>query len=123
MSDDDIYFDTPESAPSLPNTQRTVDAKKAREMRDSPQFKALRDRFREECARNNAPCHLCGSDINYQLRYPHPFSWSADHLITVKENPALLMDRNNLRASHFDCNINRGTDAVSCDIGIGSEIW
>lgn len=55
--------------------------------------------------------------------YPHPYSWSLDHAITVKENPNLVMDPLNFRASHLDCNVGRGTDDPKLDLGTPSETW
>ncbi len=130
MTDAMDFLDTPETAPVVPRTQRSIDAEKVRELRNSPVFKKLKDSFRAECARQRnldgsvgAPCWLCNGDINYKLQYPHPYSWSLDHAVTVKENPNLLMDRENFRASHLDCNIARGTDDPPIDIGKPSEMW
>lgn len=130
MIDETELNDTPETAPVLPRTQRTIDAKKARTDRESSQFKSMREKFRDDCSRERnadgttgAPCHLCSEPIDYRLAYPHPFSWSLDHLVPVKENPALLMDRENFRASHLDCNVGRGSDAVPLNLGEPSEIW
>lgn len=55
--------------------------------------------------------------------YPHPYSFSLDHAITVKERPELALDPLNFRASHLDCNIARGTDDPKIDIGTPSELW
>ena len=128
--DESALNDTLETAPVMPRTQRSIDAAKAREMRDSPQFKKLKEKFRAECARQRnpdgstgAPCWLCSGSIDYRLEWPHPFSFSLDHKVTVKENPALLLDRENFAASHWDCNMARGTDDPKIDIGICSEIW
>lgn len=71
----------------------------------------------------NIAVHNCGGDIDYALKYPHPFSWSLDHAVTVKERPDLLMDRENFRHSHHDCNQIRGTDEPSIDIGKPTESW
>lgn len=128
--DEAAYNDTLETAPVLPRSRRSVDAQKARELRDSPEFKRLRKGFREQGARQHnpdgsigAPCWLDGSDIDYSLKYPHPFSWSLDHAIPVKERPDLLMDVENFRHSHLDCNIGRGTDEPNIDIGKPTEAW
>jgi hypothetical protein len=117
------YDDTPETAPPIPQTQRSKDAAKAREMRDSPQMKKLLAEHRAKCARENACCWLCGGEIRYDLKYPHPFCFETDHAITVKERPDLLMDVLNFRPSHRDCNESRGTDAPPLTFGDPSEIW
>lgn len=71
----------------------------------------------------NIAVHNCNSDIDYKLAYPHPYSWSLDHAITVKERPDLLLDPLNFRHSHHDCNQQRGTDDPKLDIGEPSEVW
>ncbi len=128
--DEAALSDTPETAPVVPRTQRSVDAAKVRELRNSSKYKALKDKFRADCARQRnpdgttgAPCGLCSDVIDYKLQYPHPFSFSADHKVTVKENPGLLMDANNLQATHLDCNLGRGSDDAPIELGEPSESW
>ena len=128
--DESALNDTLETAPVMPRTQRAIDAEKVRELRNSTTYKKLRADFRAEGARQRnpdgsigAPCWLCNGDVDYRLEYPHPWSWSADHAITVKENPSLLMDKNNLRHSHHTCNQARGTDDPIIDLGIPSEVF
>jgi 5-methylcytosine-specific restriction endonuclease McrA len=128
--DESMLNDTPETAPVMPRTQRSIDAEKARELRSSPVFKDLKAKFRADCERQRnpdgstgAPCWLCSEDIDYKLDYPHPFSWSLDHVITVKENPALLLDIENCKPSHLDCNLGRGTDDPPLLLGVPSEVW
>jgi hypothetical protein len=121
--DESAYLDTLETAPVAPRTQRSIDAQKVREQRETREYKEFKTRFRATCAREKRPCHLCNGDIDYSLRYPHPLSFSMDHLIPVKERPELLMDRNNVAASHLDENIGRGTDEPSLDTGLPSETW
>lgn len=125
MADDEdfVYDDTPENAPVIARSSRSISAKEARELRESPIFKNMKEKFRETCAREKRPCGICSNEIDYRLKYPHPWALSVDHIVTVKENPALLMDTNNLQATHYDCNIGRGTDELSIDIGKCSEIW
>lgn len=128
--DDLIYDDTPENAPVIARSHRSIGAAKTRELRESPVFKKLKDDFRNEGARQRnpdggtgSPCWLCGGDIDYRLKYPHPFSWSLDHAKTVKERPDLIMDTLNFRHAHLDCNFARGTDDPKIDIGAASEVW
>lgn len=122
--------DTPETAPSMPQSRRTTDAKKARDLRDSPVFKALRKKFRDECGRQRnsdgstgAPCHLCGDKIDYRLSHPHPQGFELDHIKTVKERPDLLMDPLNFAAAHKSCNEERGTDDPPLHLGEPSRVW
>jgi hypothetical protein len=120
---DEEFNDTLETAPVMPKSRRSIDAQTVRQQREDPKFKKLRAKFRATCARTGAPCWLCNGDIDYRLTYPHPFSWSLEHKITVKERPDLLMDVENFAASHYDCNMARGTDEPTIDIGAPSELW
>lgn len=130
MSSTTDYDDTLEGAPSRPRGAATISAQRATEIRKSQQYKKARADFRAACARKRfsdgsvgEPCWLCGTQIDYRLAYPHPYSWSLDHAITVKERPELALDALNFRASHLDCNIARGTDDPKIDIGTPSELW
>jgi hypothetical protein len=126
----DEYADTPETAPVVARGKSAIRATEAKALRRSPQFKRMKSEFRAACSRKRwpdggvgEPCWLCGDKIDYRLDYPHPYSWSLDHAITVKENPGLVMDPLNFRSSHLDCNIGRGTDDPKMDIGTPSETW
>lgn len=72
-----------------------------------------------------APCHICGQPINYHLP---PSSceeaWEPDHVIPVKLRPDLLLDLQNVKASHRRCNRARG-DGTNGEnvIGMQSRIW
>lgn len=125
----DPFNDTLEGAPPVPRTMASIKSAEVRRLRSSHQYQALREQFRYDemhrwvNGKQGAPCWLCGTDIDYRLQYPHPMSWSLDHAVTVKERPELMMDRNNFRSSHHDCNQQRGTDDPKLDIGVPSEIW
>ena len=126
----DEYDDTLESAPSLPRGAARISAQRATEIRKSPQYKKAREKFRADCARRRfpdgntgEPCWLCGTTVDYRLAYPHPYSWSLDHAVTVKERPELALDVVNFRASHLDCNMRRGSDDPAIEIGAPSEVW
>ena len=41
---------------------------------------ATRDRHRSVIARGKPDCALCGSPIDYSLKYPHPKSFVVDHI-------------------------------------------
>jgi hypothetical protein len=129
--DESEFEDTPETAPMRPQSKRSVDAEKAKQLRDGPVFRNARVKFRDECARYRNPedgtigaaCHLCGEDIDYRLQYPHPQAWELDHIKTVKEFPELVLDPLNFAASHHSCNMERGTDDPPLHLGEPSEIW
>lgn len=123
------YDDTPEGAPAIPKGRAQIKSTELRRIRSSHKYQTLRAQFRFEQenlwinGKKGAPCWLCGSDIDYRLAYPHPYSWSLDHAITVKEDPSKIMDVGNFRSSHLDCNTERGTDDPKLDIGQPSEVW
>lgn len=130
MTTENDYDDTPETAPVLPRSQKSITAAQAREDRDGPIFKALRKKFRDNCSRHRnvdgsigTPCHLCGQDIDYRLEAGHPQAFELDHIVTVKERPDLLLDVANFGPSHRDCNQRRGTDELPLHLGEPSELW
>lgn len=51
------------------------------------------------------PCWLCGEPIDYRLRWPHPMSFSADHVVALANGGELLGE---LRAAHLAHNSSRG---------------
>lgn len=53
-------------------------------------------------------CWLCGKPIDPRLSYPHPFSFSVDHIEPVVLRPDLEYTASNCRASHLRCNQKRG---------------
>lgn len=118
-----------EGRPELTYDKAAVDA-----IRNSWEYKNQRANFRATCANmkvplpdgsisNGAPCWLCGGAIDYRLKWPHPESWSLEHIKTVKEAPELILDMTNWASAHLDCNQRRGTDEAFLDIGEPSEIW
>jgi hypothetical protein len=66
---------------------------------------------------------LCGQPIDYRLKFPHPRSWSLDHAIPIKDNPALMLNAGNFRSAHYDCNARLGTDEPPIEMGSPSECW
>lgn len=94
-------------------------------------YRKLVTDFRTACAHHTnddgttgAPCWICHRPIDYTITDPyHPDVFNADHAAPVKERPELAMDINNLRPSHRDCNLKRGTDDAHIDIGLPSEQW
>jgi 5-methylcytosine-specific restriction endonuclease McrA len=91
--------------------------------RSTRRYKSLRLSFRRTCAREEAPCWLCGRPINYELPNGHPDSFNVDHAVPVSKRRDLAEDRANFRPSHRDCNIRRGAGVDPIPIGIPSERW
>lgn len=115
MSDFDLLADTPESAPRPNLARNPVKSPRAveiRRIRSSHAYKSGVEKFRRACSQDRrgrgAACWLCGQDINYLLRFPHPGSFSVDHIISADERPDLMLDVSNWAASHFSCNSARG---------------
>jgi 5-methylcytosine-specific restriction endonuclease McrA len=124
-----IFDDTPETAPKIRSTLPSKDAA-ARSLRSSTAYKKAREQFlfqakhhRNRDGTTGEPCWLCSEPIDYRLRFPHPRSWSLDHVIPLKKNPAWALNSAGFRSAHFDCNNRRGTDEPSIDLGSQSEIW
>ena len=87
---------------------------------------ALR-RVRADGARHHKPCCLCGGEIDYTLRYPHPMSCSVEHTKQRAFHPELTWDPSNWSPAHLQCNKRavRGTDRsqtvkVSGQIDLGA---
>lgn len=134
MSDIDILADTSELNPRADLTRqpaRSASQVEIRKMRSTHQYKDGVAKFRKRMSQMNggkgAPCWLCGQDVVYALRFPHPGSFSVDHSVPAEERPDLFFDTTLWRASHFSCNSARG--GMEDDIfgpgalGQPSEVW
>ena len=87
-------------------------------------YRKQRTRFRAQCEKVGAPCHLCGQPIDYTL--PDGKSANAfecDHFYPVSTHPQLAYDAANFRPSHMGCNRSRGSAEVKPTLGVPSEDW
>jgi 5-methylcytosine-specific restriction endonuclease McrA len=79
---------------------------------DDPRYRANREILKRQ---GNNTCHICGYSIDLQIKYPHPLSWSADHLIPrsqlTAEDPR-QWDLAFLREAHYRCNSSRGDKPI-----------
>lgn len=123
----DLYNDVPEGDDTIKWARKAVNT---RTIRSSHEYKVAHDAYRLQCATHRQPdgtlgdpCIRCVEPIDYNLQYPHPRSWSLEHLIPVSERPELLLDRNNFASAHFACNSVAGDSEIESDLGEISEEW
>jgi hypothetical protein len=64
-------------------------------------------RARRDLATLGLPCWICHRAIDYTLRWPNPWSYTADHAVEL-DRGGDPNDPANLRPSHARCNIVRG---------------
>jgi 5-methylcytosine-specific restriction endonuclease McrA len=124
-----IYDDTPETTPKV-STPITARAAAIRTIRSSAEYRRRRNQYRKQTANHHnpdgskgQPCWLCNGPIDYRLKHPHPRSWTLDHAIPITDNPNHLLDPNNFRPAHLDCNNQRGAGQPRIELGQPSEIW
>jgi 5-methylcytosine-specific restriction endonuclease McrA len=129
MNIQDVYNDCPEGEPRVRSTLPSKGAA-IRKLRSSLEYQNVRKQYRSRAkAHHNPdgtkgePCWICGQPVDYRLKWPHPRSWSLDHVIPVSDNPALLLNPSNFRSAHCDCNNHRQTGEPPIELGEPSEIW
>lgn len=126
--------DTPESDTAKRGKKpQSPLAVQIQQIRKSSPYKMQTERFKKQCSqkRNSdgtrgARCALCGNDINYRIKAPHPDSFSVDHIVPVKLRPDLIMDLNNWQPAHRGCNSAKGDDddpLAPGSLGVPSEDW
>ena len=101
--------------------------------RSSAAYKQLHHQFitharlhRNVDGSHGLPCSLCGRDIDYRYRHPHPLSPVLHHAQSVRDHPALVLNWENFRVAHKICNERQGPEAEAdddLDLGEPSEIW
>lgn len=62
----------------------------------------IRDKHRTVIAKGHPPCSICGQPIDYTLTYPHPASYTVDHVVPIDAGGPDTLD--NKRAAHWRCN-------------------
>jgi 5-methylcytosine-specific restriction endonuclease McrA len=76
--------------------------------RNDHRFLASRAHLKRTAA---AVCAHCGWPIDLQLKWPHPLSWSADHIVPLSQLAPDDFRRwhiSNLQPAHLRCNESRG---------------
>jgi 5-methylcytosine-specific restriction endonuclease McrA len=83
--------------------------KRAKNMRRAAKFGVDAEPYQplDILERDGWRCHLCGKKIDRRRAWPHPRSPSIDHLIPLAHGGADAP--RNVAASHFRCNVRRGT--------------
>lgn len=69
------------------------------------------------------PCCICSQPIDYTLDYPHPQSFSVQHIKAWHTHPELREDPSNLDAAHLSCNSSEGQSGPKPALGSVSESW
>ena len=69
-------------------------------------------KFRASCLRANAPCLICGQQIDYGAKSQTESAFEADHVHPVSTHPHLAFMASNLRPSHASCNRSRGAKPI-----------
>ncbi len=80
-------------------------------------------KLRERIKRRDRVCWICGEPIDMALKYPHPMSWSLDHVEPVALRPELALDPTNARGAHLRHNSARGTGGGAKDRAAQSRAW
>lgn len=81
------------------------------------------ERIKAELRSARGPCYLCGQPIDYTQSYPHPESFTVDHVKSWINHPELRDDPANCRAAHARCNAVKGKGDAPVSLGVRSEDW
>lgn len=82
---------------------------------DDKRYRAMREELKRT---SNNICHVCKHVIDLQIKYPHPLSWSCDHVIPrarLAPDDYRHWHISNARPAHLFCNESRGAKPVEAD--------
>lgn len=65
-------------------------------------------RLRQHVQQRDRVCWICGDPIPTDVSYPHPLSFTVDHVEPLAQGGDLL-DPRNARGAHLACNSQRGS--------------
>lgn len=65
-----------------------------------------RRRHRAKLAAEQAPCHLCGRDIDWEAPHLDPLSFTIDHVVPLAKGGQDIIE--NIRPAHRRCNLVKG---------------
>lgn len=69
------------------------------------------ERMRARHRKIGASCYLCGSSIDYSLKWPDPKSFVVDHIVPIAKGGAHAFE--NTAACHADCNSKKRARLIS----------
>lgn len=73
--------------------------------RNDRAYTRRRDALRKQARKSDAPCHLCGKPIQWDVPYTHPLAFTADHLTPIALGGSMTGP---LKPAHRSCNSRRG---------------
>jgi 5-methylcytosine-specific restriction endonuclease McrA len=86
--------------------------------------------FRARCAEAEAPCWLCGQEIDYRIPWQGPITgyvdddaFELDHLYPRSTHPELAEDPGNYRPAHRSCNGQRSNRMPMAGLGTLTRAW
>ena len=86
-------------------------------------WRKLRDQLYRRDRAANAPCWICGQQIDYRAEAGTPDAWEPDHVMPVAHHPEAALDPGNVRPSHCSCNRARGSAGAAGLIGKTTRDW
>jgi hypothetical protein len=65
--------------------------------------------LKRQARADDAPCFLCGKRIDYDAPMRSPWSFTADHVVSLESGGPLVPEQGGLRPAHRRCNSRRGS--------------
>lgn len=84
---------------------------------------AALNQVKAEGRRTQAPCCICGQDINYSLPSTEPDGCTVQHIKSRKLFPELTWVPSNWAQAHKSCNESAGSGSNMQDVGVTSTEW
>ena len=99
-----VQAKTKEWCKNNPERLRYLSAKKEAIRRARKQGNATEAYDRDSIfKRDNGVCYLCFSEIDRELRHPHPYSFSIDHILPISKGGGDTPS--NVKSAHLRCNM------------------
>lgn len=74
--------------------------------KDKSKFEYFKKIIRATCS----TCAICGLPINYELKNPHPWSFTVDHIVPIAKGGQTSEE--NLQPAHWKCNRQKGERVI-----------